>query len=193
MKLNKLILVSALISTLSLPALAASNIDQNSAVTTDNATGKMPGGMPMYRQGTMNQGNNGFSDMPMDMSQMDMNRMNMGQMDMGRMNMGNMNMRPGNYQGMPMMNMGQQNGMPMMPYRQNQMPTASPGAGHHAGSMNQQGGMPMMNMGQQGGMPMMKMMPQKMAEMQQHRARVETHLANIESSLQQLIELQKAK
>lgn len=129
MKFNKLILVSALISTLSLPALAASNGDPNSLNTADNAIGQAPAGMPM-------------------------------------------------------MNMGQPQNMPMTQYRQNQMPTSSFGAGHHPGALNKQGGM---------GMPMMKMMPQKMAEMQQHRTRVETHLTNIENSLQQLVELQKAK
>jgi len=189
MKFNKIILVSALISTLSLPALADTTGEHNATPTTDNASTQVPGGFPINRQGNMNPANSNFSEMPMDMS-----RMNMGQMDMGRMNMGNMNMRPGNYQGMPMMNMGQQGGMPMMQHHhQNQMPTASYGTGHHGSAMNHQGGMPMMNMGQQSGMPMMKMMPKKMAEMKQHRERVEKHLANIDSSLQQLVELQKAK
>ena len=184
MKFNKIILVSAFMSALSLPALADTTGEHNATPTTDNAITQVPGGFPMNRQGAMNPANSGFSGMPMDMSQMDMNRMNMGQMDMGRMNMGNMNMRPGNYQGMPMMNMGQPQNMPMMQYRQNQMPPSTAGGGHHPGGMNKQGGM---------GMPMMKMMPQKMAEMKQHRERVEKHLASIDSSLQQLVELQKAK
>lgn len=140
MKMNKYILVSALISTLSLPALAASNVDQNqqmpmsrmtqdSEQTSGNATGKMPDSMPMNMQ----------------------NHMKMGQ-------------KHGNT-------------------------SAVTDHQKHSSSKDSQPGM------QQGGMnmSMMKMMPQKMAEMKAHRERVETHLANIESSLQQLVELQKEK
>ncbi len=123
MKFNKLILVSAFISTLSLSALAESTVDQNkpmsmspmaqgSALTTGDGAGNMPEGMPMN------------------------------------------------------MKMGQ----------------------HASGTDSQQA---MMQGGM--GMSMMKMMPEKMAEMKQHREQVEMHLANIESSLQQLVELQKAK
>ena len=122
MKINKLFLISALVSTLSLPALAASDTDSKQ--------------MPMNQMGQESEAGSGNSmgTMPNGM------QMNMGKMDMNGMKMG---------QGM--------------------------------------------GMGQQKGMPMMKMMQQKSADMKQHQARVEKHLTNIESSLQQLVELQKAK
>lgn len=120
MKINKLFLISALVSTLSLPALAATDTDSKE--------------MPMNQMGQESAPVNGSTKgtIPNGM------QMNMGQMDMSNMKMGQ-------------------------------------------------------GMGQQKDMPMMKMMPQKMAEMKQHRTRVETHLAKIESYLQQLVELQKAK
>jgi hypothetical protein len=73
--------------------------------------------------------------------------------------------------------------------QQNSIPASSTDAGHQSGSQDSQQAMMQGGMG----MSMMKMMPEKMAEMKQHREQVETHLANIESSLQQLVELQKAK
>jgi len=185
MKFTKQFLVSALISALSLPALATSdaeqtnqmpmgNMVQNSAPATNDTTGKMPNGMSMNMPGNNYPGYGGNSGMPMDM----------GQMNMGRMNMGNMNMRRGNFQGMPMYS-GQQYGMPMMPYHQHQMPMSSNGTGHHWSSTNNQGGSM--------SMPMMKMMQQKSADMKQHREKMELHLANIEDLLQELLEAQKAK
>lgn len=138
MKISNFIIVSALISTLSLPSWAASNVDQdtpvpmnqmaqNSGETMGNVNEKMPNGMPMNMQGKMNP--------------------------------------------------------------QKSMPVSATGVGQHAGSMEGQQSM------NQGGMdmPMMKMMPQQMAEMKQHSERVETLLSSIESSLQQLVELQKAR
>ena len=140
MKMNKVILVSALISTLSLPILAASNVDQSnpvpmsrmaqdSAVTKAKVAGEMPNGMPMNMQGNMK--------------------------------------------------MGQQNGMS----------ASAAGAGQHAGSLDSQQGMRQGGMG----MTMMEMMPQKMAEMKLNRELMDVRLSNIESSLQQLVALQKVK